>query len=304
MQDAVPTFDDYAPLRARVLGDRPSRRGARVSLITVCRNAEATVGRTLSSVRRQDLPGLEHVVVDGASTDGTAAAIRDGLRPGDVFVSEPDRGISDAMNKGLALASGAVVQFVHADDWLSDGQVARALEALEATGADYVYGDLIFYKGGVPDFAYKGDPGYARSIARRMPALNHPTVLCRRDAFERVGLFDLRYRCAMDYEWFLRLHRAGGRGAYAPGVVGHMNHDGVSNTAFRRTMTEVRDIAVRHGRSRPLAAAEARFRILKMTLGRLCAGRARGLYDALRARLNPSYAALPSGTGGGDGRRD
>jgi GT2 family glycosyltransferase len=101
----------------------------------------------------------------------------------------------------------------------------------------------------VARFIYRGDPNYAEIIDRRMPSLNHPTVLARRACFERIGLFDLRYRCAMDYDWFLRLHRAGRVGVYNPGIVGHMNHDGTSNNHYRRRFAEVCDIAMarRHG---------------------------------------------------------
>jgi glycosyltransferase len=301
----MPTLADYAPVRDRRFPDGlPAADRRRVSLVTVCRNARATIERTIASVHAQRGPDFEHVVVDGDSTDGTAELVRARLRPGDWLLSEPDRGISDALNKGVALAAGDCVQFVHADDWLADGQLAAALGALDATGADFVFGDLLFHEGGAASFLYQGDAGYAATIHRRMPNLNHPTVLARRACFERVGLFDLRYRCAMDYDWFLRLHLAGGAGAYVPGLRGNMNHDGVSNLRWRLTMREVAEIASAHGRSPALARAEMRYQIAKIALGRALKHRAAPAYRLARGLLNRSYRPVAgAGTGeqgGGD----
>jgi GT2 family glycosyltransferase len=268
-------------------------------LITVALNARRTLERTIDSIQSQTFTDLEHIVVDGGSDDGTVELLRARLRPRDYWVSEPDRGISDAFNKGVALASGVLVQFVNCDDWLSPDQVAIAVRGVDATGADFVFGDVIFYREDRADFRYVGDPNYPKAIRRRMPTLNHATVLARRDAFERVGLFDLGYRCAMDYDWVLRLHLAGGRGVYLPELVGHMNHDGVSNAAYLRTVREVETIAVAHGRNRHLARLETVARALKTSLGRQLKGPARPLYRLVRSHINPSYSPLGAAEGEG-----
>ncbi|MGH6916954.1 MAG: glycosyltransferase family 2 protein [Geminicoccaceae bacterium] len=267
-------------------------RRPRVTLITVTFNARRTLEQTIISIQSQTCTDLEHVVVDGGSDDGTVELLRARLRPQDYWISEPDLGISDAFNKGVALASGDLIQFVNADDWLSPDQVEVAVHGLDATRADFVFGDVFFYRQGRPDFRYVGEPNYAKSIRRRMPTLNHATALVRREAFERVGLFDLRYRCAMDYDWFLRLHLAGGRGVYLPDLVGHMNHDGISNTAYLRTFREVEEIAVAHGRNRHLARLERLTRALKTSIGRQLRGPARPLYRLIRSHINRSYSPL------------
>jgi GT2 family glycosyltransferase len=270
-------------------------RRPRVTLITVTFNARRTLEQTIISIQPQTFTDLEHVVVDGGSDDGTVELLRARLRPQDYWISEPDLGISDAFNKGVALASGDLIQFVNGDDWLSPDQVAVAVRGLDSTGADFVFGDVLFYRGGRPDFRYVGEPNYAKAIRSRMPALNHATALVRRDAFERVGLFDLRYRCAMDYDWFLRLHLAGGRGVYLPDLVGHMNHDGISNTAYLRTFREVEAIAVAHGRNRHVARLERLTRALKTSIGRQLQGPARPLYRLIRSHINRSYSPLRAG---------
>jgi glycosyltransferase involved in cell wall biosynthesis len=263
-----------------------------VTLITVTLNSVATLARTITSVQAQTFLSIEHVVVDGGSTDGTIELLKASLRPQDYWISEPDFGISDAMNKGVALARGSLVQFVHADDWLSRNQVEMAVNRLKRSEAAFVFGDLIFYEGGRPVFEFLGDPNYTRTIARRMPSLNHPTVLLRKACFARIGMFDLNYRCAMDYDWFLRLHRAGELGVYDPAIRGHMNHDGFSNTQFHRTLREVREISVKHGRALLLAWVDELYHHTKTSIGRLVKARARPAYNLVRQCLNPSFRPL------------
>src|SRR5262245_46093523 len=166
-----------------------------VTIITVVLNRAATLGRAIESVLGQSYAPIEHVVIDGGSTDGTLEVIRryaDGLA---YWISEPDRGISDAFNKGLAAASGAFIGLLNADDWLEADQVGLAVAALERTGADFTFGDLICHGAdGRARHRIKGDPHYARSIRLGMPAVNHPTMLVRRRVYERVGGFALGYR--------------------------------------------------------------------------------------------------------------
>ena len=288
---AAPTLDDYRDALEQHRPREARLTAPKVSVITVSLNAVDTLAATIDSVHAQKLQDFEYIVVDGRSTDGTVELLKRHLRPQDYWISEPDRGISDARNKGLAFASGTYVQFIHADDWMSPEQLQAAVAAIERTGADFVFGDLLFYEAQKQTYRYRGDPNYARFINSRMPALNHPTVLVRRSAFERIGLFDLAYRLAMDYDWFLRLHRAGGWGVYDPTIISHMNHAGVSNRQFRRTLAEVEHIAVAHGRSPTLAHLERLLRVTRTTLSHVVKQRSRPIYDKVRGLLNDSYSA-------------
>jgi GT2 family glycosyltransferase len=286
----APTFaeyDSYATARSAMLQSLVFQ--PQVSIVTIALNAAKTLERTIASVQAQDFAALEHVLVDGGSSDGTLEIIRRLARPQDCWISEKDRGISDAFNKGVALSRGRFILILNADDWLSPGQIARSVEALEKAGADFVFGDLIFYDGDKPAFRYRGDPGYAKVIRRRWPSVGHPTLLASRGCFERIGLFDPAYRNAMDYDWLLRLHCAGGHGVYCPDVVAHMTHDGVSNLQFGRTIAEVRRIVVAQGRNPAIAAVEAGFRRLKTDIAQPVKRRGKPLYQLVRRTINPSY---------------
>jgi glycosyltransferase involved in cell wall biosynthesis len=282
---SFPTLDDYAALQKRFADGRGER--PLVSVVTVCRNAQDSIQRTARSVMSQRV-SLEYIVVDGGSTDATVDRIKPLLRGSDLIVSEPDKGISDAMNKGISLARGEFVQLIHADDWMAEDQLERALHHIRETGADYVFGDLIFYEQDRPSFRYTGDPYYERSIDRLCPAINHPTVLARRSAYERFGLYSLELKRAMDYDWYLRLHRQGGRGAYSEKILAFMNHDGISNRDFTGTMDEVRRIAVAYGRSPARARAEWAGRIAKTTAGRALKRVSKTAYSGLRKGMNGS----------------
>jgi glycosyltransferase involved in cell wall biosynthesis len=263
-----------------------------VSIITAVRNGALCLERTIQSVLSQSYSPIEYIIIDGGSTDGTIDVIRRYDDKISSWVSEPDNGISDAFNKGIAAAHGEFVALLNADDWLSEDQIAQGVRALQSFSADYVYGDLLFHdENGVILYRINGDPDYGRIIRSKMPELCHPTVLARRSVYERFGLFDTRYRYAMDYEWALRLHVQGAQGKYVKEIVGHMGLGGASDASFRQAIREVRDIAIQYGRSRIIAEIEYRYRIIKGTTRRMLERSVpNALFDRLRNLFNPRYA--------------
>jgi glycosyltransferase involved in cell wall biosynthesis len=302
---ALATIEDYrARLRAsgghirsgtEFPGDHPCRAGV-VSVITVGYNCAKTIGRTIDSVVAQEDVHSEYIVIDGGSTDGTVSILRERSAQIQFWLSEPDGGISDAFNKGVALASGEYVAIINSDDWLECGHLRTAIAELETTNADFVFGDLALYTAdGRRVHFFKGDRDYARRISHYMPFLNHPSVVCRRSAFERNGLFDTSLRTAMDYDWFLRFHKLGGVGHYSPRLLANMTLDGQSDRNFMSALREVRDISIRHGY--PAAPAWARFvfRSAKGKTRRAIAGwLPGGVYEKLRRRINANYLSSRS----------
>lgn len=266
-------------------------RGPLVSIVTVALNRAATIERTIESVLGQSHRPIEYIVIDGGSSDGTVDVLRRyGARIAH-WQSEPDGGISDAFNKGLARATGALIGLINADDWLAPDQIATGVAALERSGAAFVFGDLVYHDAaGRGLFRIKGDPDYARAIERGMPDVNHPTLLARREVYDRIGGFDPALRCAMDYDWLLRAHRAGFRGVYEPALVGHMTLAGVSDERFRQAFGEVREIAIRHGQPSPVAWTLYGYRLLKgsarRTIERLLPAE---LHERMRRRVNRQF---------------
>jgi len=177
-----------------------------ISVITACFNSSQHIAQTLESVRTQTGIECEHVLADGGSTDGTHALIEAGLRPGGRWVSEPDTGIADAMNKGIGLAQGEWLLFLQGDDYLCNPEVlalaARNFEPdLDICGFPVLFGS--------EGTAALMRPRGASAWLNFKTGLNHQGTFIRRALFERIGLYDTSLRIAMDYEFFLRAYRAG-----------------------------------------------------------------------------------------------
>lgn len=209
----------------------------RITVITVAYNSAATIAGTLASVTEQSHADLEHLIIDGASTDATLDVVRaHGSRVARV-VSEPDRGIYDAMNKGLRLATGEFVGFLNADDTFAGPDVVRDIaEAASASpSVDAVYGDLLYVDKDRPTVAVRYWRSGAFSPSRLrfgwMPP--HPTLYVRRRRIAEWGPFDAGFRIAADYEFVLRyLGKPGVRVTYVPRVLVHMRTGGASNRSL------------------------------------------------------------------------
>jgi glycosyltransferase len=209
----------------------------KLSIITAVFNCRGTVADTLSSVTEQDYENVEHIVIDGASSDGTTDVLNRYRAKLDVLVSEKDNGIYDALNKGIGLATGDVVGFLHADDVLSHPQVLSRIAAAFADPAvDAVYGDLDYVDKDNPDHLIRqwraGRFNRNKLAWGWMPP--HPTFYVRRSVYQRLGGFDTRYRIAADYEMILRLLGKGGiQPTYIPEVLIKMRTGGTSNRSLR-----------------------------------------------------------------------
>ena len=218
----------------------------KVSVITAVRNAATTVDDTLRSVARQSYAKVEHVVVDGRSTDGTFEIVNSRLRAGGRTVSESDTGIYAAFNKGFGLASGDIIGYLNADDYYaSDDVISEVVSTFEETGVDAVFGDAAFVS--PQDLnrwvrRYRSSsftPGLVRWGI--MPA--HSALFLRRGLMERCGRFDESYRIAADFELVARLFV--GRGAlyrHIPKVLTIMRIGGVSSSGLSSTRVISREI--------------------------------------------------------------
>lgn len=207
----------------------------KVSLITVTYNAAETVGDTIRSVLNQSHQDIEYILVDGASKDNTVDIIQSFAQTDDriKWISEADKGLYDAMNKGIAMASGDIVGILNADDFFKDeSSLRKIVDAFAADRSiDAVYGNVLFVS---PDNLSKIVRKYSSRIFRPwlfrfgfMPA--HATFYCKRDLFERFGYYKLGFKIAADFELLLRfilVHKI--RTSYLPEFLVTMRTGGVS----------------------------------------------------------------------------
>ena len=178
-----------------------------VSIVTVVRNDRKGLRRTMESVLAQDFPGLEYVVVDGASTDGTLDLIRANADRLSAWISEPDGGVYDAMNKGWRLATGDWVVFLNAGDWFLDPGVVSAAMAAAGPQVEAVYGDALYLLGEQRHFMPAGHP----EALPMGPFCCHQSLFMRRRMLEHLGGFRLAEWPAADYGLIARAHAAGCR---------------------------------------------------------------------------------------------
>lgn len=225
----------------------------RFSIVTAVYDRAAVVAEALASVHGQAEASVEHIVIDGASRDGTLEILQDHRARIDVLVSEPDRGVYDALNKGLARATGEVVGFLHADDRYADaGSLARVAAAFADPAIDAVYGDLEYVSRDDPERVIRRwKSGPCTPLQLRLGWMPpHPTFFARRALYQRLGGFDTAYRIAADYELMIRFIRSGIRMAYLPQVLVRMRLGGMSNRSLAQMWRKSReDLSVmrRHG---------------------------------------------------------
>jgi glycosyltransferase involved in cell wall biosynthesis len=244
-----------------------------VSIVTVVRNGAATLRRTAESVLSQRGPAVEYLVVDGGSSDGTLDIIRSLEDRIAAWTSGPDAGISDAFNKGIALARGRIVGILNSDDWYAPGAIATAVRELERTGADIVCGGMRLWAGGAPSWEVRSrDSGLEQAMT-----IGHPTVFARRELYERLGLFRLDFRLAMDYEWLLRASCAGARFAVVDECLTNVTEGGIGDRRWYFSQLEV-------ARARAMHLRRGRVSIAADFARALAKGVARRLADRLGAR--------------------
>lgn len=212
----------------------------KISVVTVVYNGEAYIESCIQSVLSQNYQDLEYIVIDGGSKDNTMKIVDQYRDRIDVVVSEPDKGIYDAMNKGLKRATGDAVGTLNADDFYSAPNViSRVAELFESKGVDCVYGDLVYVK---PEDTNKVVRYYSAK-GFRVPHLlqgdmpPHPTFFAKTDLFKQHGYFKPHFKIAGDYELMLRLlylHKASF--AHNPMVMVKMRTGGVSTAGIKSTL--------------------------------------------------------------------
>lgn len=215
----------------------------KISVITVVHNAQNTIERCITSVLRQQSVHIQYIIIDGGSTDNTLKIIdkyRDRL---DVLVSEPDKGIYDAMNKGIALASGDVIGTLNADDYYPDEHILNEVkQAFCSENACIVYGDLDYIDQRNKIIRKWRSGKYKSGMFNSGWMPPHPAFFCKRVLFEQLGAYDLDYGSAADYELMLRfIHHHKTNAVYLNKVMVKMAMGGVSNRSIGNRFKAMRN---------------------------------------------------------------
>lgn len=245
--------------------------GEKVSVITISFNSVETIEKTLQSILRQKYRPLEYILVDGGSKDGTVELIDSYIRIFKQagietnFRSEPDNGISDAFNKGIERATGAIIGITNADDCIE-------LDALNIVAfsfredADVLCGDC-YWNDDTNNISY-----IRKSKIRKLSKLKyemvlmHPTCYVRKDAYKKYGMFDCDLRYVMDKDLMARFYAAGAKFDYIPHILATMSAGGVSDTNREKVFEEGVIVAVRNGAPKWFAKLRWKYKAGRMKI--------------------------------------
>lgn len=180
----------------------------KISIITAVFNCSKTIERAINSIKNQTYKNIELIIIDGGSTDGTIEAIENLIDKNDIFISESDNGIYDALNKGIRIASGQIIGFLHADDLYEDSDViSKVFKVFNKHKCDIVYGDASYFS---PDKTskvvrkYKSDQLTKKNLAwGKMPV--HPSIFIKKKVYDKHGYFKTEFKIAGDYEFLCRI---------------------------------------------------------------------------------------------------
>lgn len=225
------------------------------SVITAVRNNKESLSRAVTSLREQSFKDFEHIIVDGASIDGTFELIKDLADEKTKWISEPDNGIYDAINKGIKMASGEIVCLLHSDDTFAEPDVLeKAAQIFNDSQPDAVYGDLLYVSSkkkevnslNIEDsikvirWWKSGDYNYNNLRYGWMPP--HPALFVKRQVYENFGMFDTSLKISADYDIILRFFWNKKISAvYLPKVITRMSVGGTSNKSIGNIITKSRE---------------------------------------------------------------
>jgi glycosyltransferase involved in cell wall biosynthesis len=224
----------------------------KISIITVCYNASASIEKTIKSVLTQNYSNLEYIFVDGHSSDNTLEIIKKHQKDESLIISEKDKGPFDAMNKGIKKATGDIIGIINADDWYEESAFNSIAKAFSANNQpDVICGNMQYWDG-----EEKGKLAFAvlHRITKEM-SLNHPTIFVKRSTYIKHGVFDLQFKLASDYELALRFYSLGCSFFIVNQTIANMSLQGMSDRQWKTSLKEAFHIKLKHT-SKPIAYLE------------------------------------------------
>lgn len=214
----------------------------KMSIVTVCFNSVTTIEQTIKSVINQSYINIEYIIIDGGSTDGTLDIIKKYSQYITYWVSEPDKGIYDAMNKGIRVATGDLIAFINSDDWYDENAMLHFVKAYQTRRADVLYGDIIYIN-------EDGTEQYESNQNLDLDKMFYTNKLCHQGICVRTELmkrhrFDLTYKIVSDYDFLLKILINGASFAYiGKFLIAFFRRSGVSTNHIVEAVREMTEIA-------------------------------------------------------------
>lgn len=223
----------------------------KISIITITYNSAASIVDCISSITHQTHNNFEYLIIDGASNDDTLFRIENTPNRITKIISEPDKGIYDALNKGIQLANGEIIGFLHSDDFFASSEILEKIDILFSTEneksgkmIDVVYGDLVF----VDRYDINKTVRYWKSQVFDLKLLKngwmppHPTVFMKKEVYKKHGLFNTNLSCAADYDYILRVFSDKSLTfCYMPEIITKMRIGGISTKGFKNLLTKMKE---------------------------------------------------------------
>jgi len=216
----------------------------KISVITATYNSQNYIAECISSVNEQNHQDIEHIIIDGVSRDNTKAIIHQMDNRVTIFISEPDSGIYDALNKGIQLATGEIIGFLHSDDTFAESNTLEHVNKAFVNGADIVYGNMTYVKKNNPSEIVRkwvSKPYDFKNLKYGwMPP--HTTFFCRRSVYDKHGLFDLKFKISADYDIMMRILKDNTLNVqYLPIPIMRMRLGGASNRNLRNVLIKMKE---------------------------------------------------------------
>ena len=199
----------------------------KISIITICFNSAKTIRQTIESVLNQTYSNIEYIIVDGMSSDNTLEIIKEYeqlFNDKEIsyrYISEPDNGIYDAMNKGIRMATGEWIGIINSDDWYERNALNEAFEEFLTDGVDLVYGYVRFYRN---DIATYQEVIYETELPYR--TMNHQGIVYRKNLHERYGYYNPNYKVCSDYQFLTSCYLNGATFKFIDKLISHFRHGG------------------------------------------------------------------------------
>ena len=220
-----------------------------ISIITATYNRAQTLEISILSVLNQNYPRLEYIIIDGGSTDGSVEIIKKYEKHLSYWVSEPDKGIADAWNKGIIKSTGDIISMLNSDDWYEPGIFSKVATIFQRNPfLDIVHGNVRYWQNSKNLYIKKPylEPKF---IWKFMPYL-FPSCFIKKSLYDEYGLFDTSYKVCMDYELMMRFFTKGRNFLYVDEVMANFELGGLSDVKCTSGLIENKDIVIRYGYSR------------------------------------------------------